>query len=169
MSIAQSILAEFDQESKATRALLERVPDEKSDWKPHDKSMTLGRLAAHVAESTAWAGTIMETDELDFDGDSNFEPLKPGSTAELLELYDREVADFNERVAGYSDEQFLTEWTMRKGDTVIARMPRLAMVRAFVLNHIYHHRGQLTVYLRLLGVPLPMIYGPTADDSGGFA
>ena len=166
MSIAQSILAEYEQEAATTRTLLERVPEDKFDWRPHDKSMSLARLAGHIAESPEWVGAIMDEEEIDFAAEVDYSTSTPESGEQLLETFDRAVSAFCEKMAGYSDEDFMVTWTMKKGDQVLGQMPRVAVVRMFVLNHHYHHRGQLTVYLRLLGVPLPMVYGPTADEQG---
>lgn len=160
-------MAEFEQEAAGTRKMLERVPEDKFDWKPHEKSMPLGRLAGHIAESAAWAKEVVEGDELDF-AQSDYEPYTPQKTAELLERFDEFAAIFSQALAGRSDEEMLAQWTMRSGDHVIAKLPRIAAIRGFVLSHTYHHRGQLSVYLRLLDVPVPGVYGPSADDTAGF-
>ena len=111
----------------------------------------------------------IDAPDLDFDVDMGMKPMTPETSAELLEFFDATVAGFTEKLAGYSDEDFCVLWKMRKGDQAMGEMPRVGAVRAFDLNHLYHHRGQLSVYLRLLDVPLPMIYGPTADEQGPFA
>ncbi|MBT8495045.1 MAG: DinB family protein [Deltaproteobacteria bacterium] len=165
--IAKGIVAEFQYESANTRKMLERIPEDKFDWQPHDKSMTLGRLATHLAEMPEWCGTILDQDELDLAG-SDYEPKTAGSVADLLELFDTNAAAFADRVSGCTDEEMLAGWTLRAGENVFGTQPKVGALRAFILSHAVHHRGQLSVYLRLLDVSLPQVYGPTADDAGGF-
>ena len=165
--IANGIVAEFEHESANTRKMIERVPEDKFDWQPHEKSMTLGRLATHLAENPQWCGTLLDQDELDM-ADSDYESKTANSVAELLELFDTNATAFIDSVGGRSDEEMLAEWTLRVGENVVTTLPKVAALRAFILSHTVHHRGQLSVYLRLLDVPLPSIYGPTADDSGAF-
>jgi len=167
MTLAQAIVAEFTQESASTRKMLERVPEDKFDWQPHDKSMNLGRLAGHIAESAAWVGEIVGKTELDF-AETDYKPFTPESTPSLLAEFDKHAASFKATMADVSDQDILVEWSMKSGDHLIAKLPRLAAIRSFVLSHTYHHRGQLSVYLRLLDVPVPGVYGPTADDEAGF-
>ena len=166
--IAKGIVAEFKYEAANTRKMLERVPEDKFDWKPHEKSMTLGRLATHLAEMPEWSGTILDQDELDLAG-SGYQPRTAGSTAELLELFDQNAEAFIESVGERSDEEFFSTWTLRVGEHVVTTLPKIAAMRGFILSHAVHHRGQLSVFLRLLDVPLPQVYGPTADDVGDFA
>jgi uncharacterized damage-inducible protein DinB len=166
-TIASGIIAEFEYESATTRKMLERVPEDRLEWAPHEKSMTLGRLATHIAENPAWCSTLLDKDELDL-ADSEYEPIVAASVAELLELFDKNVAAFVENVSERSDEQMLSAWTLRVGENVLGTQPKVGALRAFILSHTVHHRGQLSVYLRLLDVPLPQVYGPTADDSGAF-
>jgi uncharacterized damage-inducible protein DinB len=165
--IADGILAEFKYEAATTRRMLERVPEDKFDWSPHEKSMTLGRLATHIAENPAWCPALLDQDELDL-ANSEYEPTVAGSVAELLELFDANVTDFVESVSGRTDEQMLSGWTLRVGDNVLGTQPKVGALRAFILSHTVHHRGQLSVYLRILDVPLPQVYGPTADEAGAF-
>ena len=167
MTLAQAITAEFTQEAANTRKMLERVPEDQLGWKPHEKSMSLGRLAGHIAESSLWVGAIVGSEELDF-SQSDFEPFDPASTEQLLEEFDKNAASFVEAIKDKSDEELLVQWTMRNGDHVVAQLPRVAAIRGFILSHTYHHRGQLSVYLRLLDVPVPGVYGPSADDQAGF-
>lgn len=164
MTIAQSMLPEFDQEMKTTRSLLERVPEGDPDWKPHPKSMPLGRLATHVAELVGWVNSTLKQTELDF-AKGDYKPTPFTTTAALLEMFDANVKSAREVIAGASDEDLMVTWTLRQGDHVIFALPRVAVLRAFTMNHIIHHRGQLSVYLRLNDVPLPSIYGPTADTA----
>ena len=162
MKKAEILLAEVKQEAKATRALLEKVPFEKADYKPHEKSMTLKRLATHVAEINGWWKECLTMDVLDFSkGDSK--PKEINSTADILALHDDLLAKAEVILNNAADEKFNEDWTMRNGDVVYFTMPKAEVVRTWCMNHLYHHRGQLTVYLRLLNVPLPSTYGPTAD------
>lgn len=162
MTKAKLLLSEVKQEAKATRALLERVPFEKADYKPHEKSMTLKRLATHVAEINGWWKECLTMDVLDFSkGDSK--PKEINSTADILALHDDLLAKAEVILSNAADEKFNVDWTMRNGEVVYFTMPKAEVVRTWCMNHLYHHRGQLTVYLRLLDVPLPSIYGPTAD------
>lgn len=161
--LASAFLAELDNEAKVTRAVLERVPADKFDWKPHEKSMTFGRLAVHVAEMFGWTKDTLTSDVLDFAGET-WTPYEPSSTADLLEFFDKQIAAAKEVLANTSDETFMTDWTMRNGEQVYFTMPKVAVMRTFVMNHIIHHRGQLSVYLRLNDIPVPSIYGPSADE-----
>lgn len=166
MSLSEMLLPEFDQEMASTRTVLERVPENHLDYKPHEKSMTLGRLAGHVAEIPSWATVTIDEDELDFapaDG-SKWEPFLPSSTAELLEKFDGFVVAARAALAGCSDEAFGKPWKLLSGGHEIFTLPKIAVVRAFVLSHMIHHRAQLGVYLRLNDIPLPSIYGPSADE-----
>ena len=164
LSLAQAISAEFKQEAAGTRKMLARVPEDNFDWRPHEKSMSLGRLAGHIAESARWVSDVVGSTELDFAATDD-KPFTPESTAELLAEFDKHVAAFEEAMTGVSDADMLVDWTMKSGDQVFAKLPRVAAIRSLILSHTYHHRGQLSVYLRLLDVPVPGIYGPTADDS----
>ncbi len=166
MSIAKTLIAELDQEAQVTRKTLERVPEDKLDWKPHDKSMPLGRLATHVAELPGWGKVTISQDVLAID--SAFQPTILGSVAEMLDLFDKNVSTFRELLDSTSDEEFETIWTMTYSGQEVFSAPKLSVVRSLVMNHLVHHRGQLSVYLRLNDVPLPMIYGPSADETGGF-
>lgn len=164
MSISDSLLPEFDQEMSNTRRALERVPMDKPDWKPHPKSMALGRLAVHLAELPGWVVTTVNTDELDLGGGYN--PAKVATTEELLALFDQKVSEARAALSGAGDEIWHKPWTLRMGDHKIFTLPKIAVHRTFTMNHIIHHRGQLTVYLRLNDVPVPSIYGPSADEGG---
>lgn len=162
-SINAAFLGELENEVKTTRTILERVPEDKFDWQPHEKSMTFGRLAVHVAEMFDWTTTTVTTPELDFEK-TPFEPFEPKTNAELLEYFEGCVSRAKEALENTSDETFMEEWTMKNGDEIYFTMPKIAVLRTFVLNHIYHHRGQLSVYLRLNDIPVPPIYGPSADE-----
>ena len=165
MNFSKSFLAELQYESANTRKLLELIPFDKGDFKPHEKSMTLKRLAVHVAEITGWWKECVLHDELDF-SKGDHKPKEINSVEELLAFHDMLVANAVKIVSEATDEQFMQPWTMRNGEIIYFTMPKAAVCRSWCLNHLYHHRGQLTVYLRLLGIPLPGMYGPTADSPG---
>jgi len=165
MSICAPLAAEMRQEAKTTRRLLERVPEASFDWKPHEKSMSLGRLAAHVAELPELIIPALMQPEFDF-ASGQFKPFVPKTTAELLEKFDRNIEAAAGLLEKQPDETMGDKWRLRSGDHVLFEMPRAMVVRFVGLNHVVHHRGQLSVYLRLLDVPLPSIYGPSADESG---
>jgi uncharacterized damage-inducible protein DinB len=167
MTMCDPLAAELRQEAATTRRMLERVPDDKFGWKPHEKSMTLGKLAAHIAQLPTLIAPALTQDELDFNAGGS-KPFKPSNVAELLEEFDRNVSAAAEFLQSQPDERMNDKWRLRSGDTVLFEMPRAAVVRTMTLNHIVHHRGQLSVYLRLLDVPLPSIYGPTADEGPKF-
>jgi uncharacterized damage-inducible protein DinB len=160
MSTAETLLPEFDQEMATTRRLLERVPSDKGLWKPHPKSFSLGHLAQLVSWMPGWITSTLRQTELDL-------RTAPGysfeTTATLLEGFDKNVREAREALASSKDAEFAVPWSLRQGDRVIFTLPRGAVVRMHI-SHLIHHRGQLTVYLRLNDVPLPSIYGPTADE-----
>jgi len=164
MSSIDPIIAEIRQEAATTRRMLERVPQGEFAWKPHEKSMALGRLAGHVAELFTFAVPLAAQDELDFAA-GGYSPFNPATASELLARFDGNVAEAVEALGALADETLLSRWRLRRGEQVIFELPRAAAIRSFMLNHIYHHRGQLSVYLRLLDVPLPSVYGPTADET----
>lgn len=161
--LASAFLAELDNEAKVTRSVLERVPGDKFLWQPHEKSMSMGRLAAHVSEMFGWTKETLKSDVLDF-ATMDYTPFEPKNTEELLAFFDDHIAKAKAILAETSDETFMTDWTMRNGETVYFTMPKVAVMRTFVMNHIIHHRGQLSVYLRLNDIPVPSIYGPSADE-----
>jgi uncharacterized damage-inducible protein DinB len=162
MSIAQMLLPEFDQEMKNTRKLLECVPDGKFHYKPHEKSMTLGRLAAHVAEIPNYLISTLRYERLDFTGEEK--RIEPANCKELLESFDKLAAEARELLAKATDEDLAKIWTLTyKGQQIFA-MPRTAVVRSMVISHLIHHRGQLGVYLRMNNVEFPGMYGPSADE-----
>ncbi len=161
--IASAFLGELDNEAKVTRSVLERVPADKFAWQPHEKSMTMGRLAVHCAEMFGWTKETLKSDVLDF-STMDYTPFEPKTTEELLAFFDDHIAKAKAILSETSDETFMTEWTMRNGEQVYFTMPKVAVMRTFVMNHIIHHRGQLSVYLRLNDIPVPSIYGPSADE-----
>jgi uncharacterized damage-inducible protein DinB len=165
VTIAEKLLPEFDHEMKTTRALLERVPEDRAGWAPHEKSTTLGKLALHVANLPALGALMLRTTELDPTSETMKSVAAPAftTTADLLAHFDRVAAAGREALSNAPDAQLLETWTFHRGERVMFKAPRAAAWRTFVMNHHIHHRGQLTVYLRLNDVPLPSVYGPTAD------
>jgi uncharacterized damage-inducible protein DinB len=165
MGISESILPEFDHETATTRTLLERVPEAKAAWKPHDKSMSLGQLAMHIANIPTWASVTLERKEYDMSPPDDQRIVSPPfeSGSQLLRAYDENVRAARALVVRTTDGEFMVQWTLKSAGKSLYNMPRVAVFRSFVLNHAVHHRGQLSVYLRLLDVPIPNIYGPTAD------
>ena len=168
MPLNQALLPEFDQEMAKTRKTLERVPEDKLAWKPHPKSPTMGWLASHLANIPTWAGLGIDRDSLDLAPQGV--PAKPTATEatsrqQLLETFDKNLAAARAAIAGASDEHLLKPWTLLKGGQTLLTLPRVALLRGFVMNHMIHHRAQLGVYLRLNDVPVPAIYGPSADEA----
>jgi uncharacterized damage-inducible protein DinB len=165
MRISEALLPEFDHEMANTRKTLERIPEDKLAWKPHEKSMTLGRLAGHVAELPGFGTTVMQTDSLNLSA-GKYQPLIATSREQVLAAFDKKAAESRAALAGASDEHWMKPWSLEyKGKTMFT-MPRVAAVRSMMLSHIIHHRAQLGVYLRLNNVAVPSIYGPSADESG---
>ena len=164
MRMCEALAAELQQEARTTRRLLERVPEGSFGWKPHEKSMTLGQLAGHVAQLPTLIIPALTDDEFDF-AVAGWKPFSPQSTAELVEQFDANISATAEALNSQPDESMGQTWKLKSGDHVLFEMPRAMVVRFVGLNHVVHHRGQLSVYLRLLDVPLPSIYGPTADES----
>ena len=167
MTIGQSMLGEFDQEMAGTRKTLERLPDQKWNWKPHDKSGTVGWLAGHIATMPGWITMTMQTEKFDYApvGGAPYEPPKMENGKAILAEFDKGVAEARKAIAGASDADMLKDWTLLAGGQTIFTMPRAACLRSMIFNHIIHHRAQLTVYYRLLGVPVPGLYGPSADET----
>ncbi len=163
MSLSESFIAELQHESTTTRRLLERVPESEFDWKPHEKSMTMRQLATHVAEMTTWLPLTVHGDELDF-AKMDYKPTIVETTNELVEFFEKNLADGVESLKGATDEQMMQPWKLRNGEEIYFEQPKAQVVRGMVLNHIVHHRAQLSVYLRLKDVPVPAMYGPSADE-----
>ena len=164
MSISQSLLGEFDMEMANTRRTLARLPEDKLDWTPDPKSMTMGRLAAHVAEMPGWAALALSTDEVDFAAKAYTPPVVK-SVADVLAIADENSTSARAAIAAAKDADFMKPWTLRAGDQIFFTMPKIAVIRGMVMNHTIHHRGQLTVYYRMNGVPVPALYGPSADET----
>jgi uncharacterized damage-inducible protein DinB len=165
MALVDALLPEFDHEVAATRRLLDRLPDGKLEWQPHPKSMTLGSLAAHLSELGNWGHETLNSSAVDLETmtrPANYVP--PATRAAILALFDAKMAAARTALVGKSDDQLMAPWTLRRGAHEFFTMPKASCWRTFVMNHLIHHRGQLTVYLRQLDVPLPSIYGPSADE-----
>lgn len=158
-----ALLPEFDHEMASTRKALERIPADKMDFRPHEKSWTLRELAGHVANIPSWAHVTLATTELDLA--QPFDRPKIDTPEDILALFDRESAQAREAIAKAGGDDLMVPWTLRGGPDVYFTMPRVGVLRSFVMNHMIHHRGQLTVYLRLAGAPVPGMYGPSADES----
>jgi len=162
MPIAEGLLPEFDHEMATTRRVLDRVPDAKLSWKPHDKSMSFAELATHLARIPFWCTATLSGSSLDL---ATMERPKPDSSrADVLKGYDERVAQARAMLAQATDSELLSPWTLKHGDQVFFTMPKISVLRSFVMNHSIHHRAQLSVYLRLNDIPVPAIYGPTADE-----
>ena len=166
MALKDALLPEFDHEMAVTRTLLERVPGGRGGWKPHAKSMSLGDLAMHLANLPEWMRITLDQDEFDLNppGGAKFDPRRFESAPQVLAEFDRNVSNARELLTRTTDGQYMQPWSLKDGGVVRLTLPRAAVVRSFVLSHTIHHRAQLGVYLRLLDVPVPRVYGPTADE-----
>jgi uncharacterized damage-inducible protein DinB len=160
---AAGLRSEFDRETRATRRYLERLPGERLEWRPHRKSFTAGELASHIVECVRWTDAIFSRDEFNVDP-AAFTSYRAASVAELLETFDADVARGMHALAATTDAAAASPWRMKIKGAVRFERPRAEVFRDFTLSHLIHHRGQLSVYLRLLDVPLPGVYGPTADE-----
>ena len=163
MTLRETVLSEFDDEVALTRRLLDRLPDAALSWKPHERSMTLGGLATHLSQIPHWGTAILQHDGYDID------PHQPRATekqsrAEVLEAFDRHAAEARRTLVERTEAELTVPWTLRSQGHLIMSLPRVSALRRFLLNHLIHHRGQLTVYLRMHNVPLPPLYGPSADE-----
>jgi len=166
MSPKDALLAEFDMEMANTRRTLERIPDEKFSWKPHEKSGTMGWMAGHLANLPYWAVVTLERDSLDLaspDGPA-FVPPKPGNRKEVLDVFDKHRTEARAALAAANDAAYASPWALLMGGKELFRHSRAEVLRRMVFNHSIHHRGQLTMYLRLLDIPVPALYGPSADE-----
>ncbi|WP_347156523.1 DinB family protein [Pontibacter chitinilyticus] len=164
MNIIPSLLKELDQEAVTTRKMLERVPDDKFDWQPHEKSMHLQRLAAHVAELPSWISMALTTDELDF-ASNPYQPQATTDRASLLSFFETCLADGQAQLVAANEAQLADNWTLRNGDQIYSTTSKYEVIR-MALAQLIHHRAQLGVYLRLLNIPIPGSYGPSADEGG---
>ena len=162
MPLVDALLPEFDHEMTTTRKLLERLPEDRFDWKPHAKSFSLGQLAQHVATIPMWGSMTISQTELDIAGSP---PLPAMTTrSEILAAFDQNVRTTRAAIVDKSDAEWMVPWSLKSGAHTIFSIPRAGVWRSFVLNHLVHHRGQLSVYLRMLDVPIPSMYGPSADE-----
>ncbi len=166
MTIAASLLPEFDHEMGQTRKLFQRIPDAAAGWKPHRKSYSMGDLVTHLANLPTWAEVTLRRSEFDLDPPDGSAPPRPAFTtmATAIATLDTNVAHAHQIIAETSDADFMASWTLRNRGQDVFSLPRIAVYRSFIMNHIIHHRGQLTVYLRQNDIPLPPLYGPTADE-----
>jgi uncharacterized damage-inducible protein DinB len=166
MSISKMLLPEFDHEMATTRKVLERIPDDKLSWKPHEKSMTLGGLATHLSNIPSWTRNTFEKDELDVapSGAPPYRLEEKKSRREVLEAFDQNVTEARAAIEAATDENWQGKWSLLMTGKTIFTLPRPAVWRGFIMSHSIHHRAQLAVYLRLLDVPVPSIYGPSADE-----
>lgn len=165
MPIIDSILMELEQEAKTTRRVLERVPDDKLGWKPHAKSFTLGQLAMHIAGGQKQIASMAAEDSYELKG---FGPPEAKSRQELLEALEDGTVSAKQTLQKLDDAKLMSTWTLKKDGKTLLAIPRIGFIRSIMMNHIYHHRGQLSVYLRMLDVPVPSIYGPSADENPFF-
>jgi uncharacterized damage-inducible protein DinB len=166
MKISDALLPEFDQEMTGTRKTLERVPEDKFDWRPHPKSFTMITLATHIANMVGWTVNIIAEDSFDVapPGAPPYKEEPVASKKELLERFDKAVTGARAAIAGASDEHFMANWAFLQGGKTVFTMPRIVCLRSFIMSHTIHHRAQLGVYLRLNDIPVPAIYGPSADE-----
>jgi len=166
MAMKDMLLPEFDQEMAGARKTLERVPEGKPDFKPHEKSMTLARLAGHLAEIPMWALMTLKEDSIDIapPGQPPMQAATMTTRAALLAEFDARVADARKALEATSDEAFMRPWSLKRAGQTMMTMPKIVVMRSFVMNHLIHHRAQLGVYLRINNVPVPSIYGPSADE-----
>jgi uncharacterized damage-inducible protein DinB len=163
MRVIDWLATQFDNETKTTRRHLERLPSDKLEWRPHEKSYTAIALASHLVECLNWTTEIFTKNELVFDP-ATFKPYIAASTSELLEAFEKSVADGKRVLEGVTDEAGMQPWSLKFGGRTLFERPRIDVFRDFTLSHLIHHRGQFSVYLRLLNVPVPGSYGPTADE-----
>lgn len=161
--LANHYIDELQREIISTRKMLERIPQDKLDWKPHDKSMSLARLATHVAEIPGYIAKVVTSDGINFKKDE-YKPHTATSTGELLDILDKNVKEGIDNLKTTDDTAMMQSWTLSGDGTPIFTAPRIGALRGFVFSHLIHHRGQLSVYLRLLNIPVPSIYGPSADE-----
>lgn len=166
MSLIDALLPEFDREMGLTRRALDRVPDGKFDWKPHPTSMTLGRLAEHLTEMPLWATTTLTQSVIEASTQRPADYKAPATRAQVLALFDSGLKTARASLVNKTDGELAAPWTLKNNGKEIFTMPKSAVMRNFVLNHMIHHRGQLLVYLRMLEVPVPSIYGPSGDEQG---
>ena len=166
-SSVDAMLQEFDQETAGARRTLERVPEDRFEWSPHEKSGTMVWLAGHLANIPSWAALALNHDVFDLepDGKPADPPPTPRTTADLLATFDKNVADARAAITTATEDDLARPWSLLRNGTSLMTMPKGAVLRSFVMNHLIHHRAQLGVYLRLSDIPVPSIYGPSADEN----
>jgi len=162
MRLADSILTELDQEAQTTKRVLERIPDDKCSWRPHPKSFSLGQLALHIASAQGNVAALAAMDTVEA---PVFSQAEAKNRQEVLDAFSKSLDSAKETLGKMDDARLTSTWTLTKNGETIMSIPRIGFVRSVLLNHIYHHRGQLSVYLRMLDVPVPSIYGPSADEN----
>jgi len=162
MAIADALVMEIDQESKTTQRVLDRIPEDKLGWKPHPRSYSLGQLAFHIARAQGFLVDVASKDSFEI---GDLKQPEATSKKEIMDAFSQGTASAKQTVAKLDDARLMATWTATKNGKVLMSMPRIGFIRAIAMNHIYHHRGQLSVYLRLLDVPVPSIYGPSADEN----
>jgi uncharacterized damage-inducible protein DinB len=168
MKLAELLLPEFDQEMASTRKVLERIPEDKLEWKAHPKSNTIGWVGSHLAEIPGWVEGTLTQDSWDINppGGEPYQTPKLTGRQQVLDMFDAGVEAARKAIAATTDEDFMKEWSLLSAGQPIITMPRYGVIRSFVINHAIHHRGHLCVYLRLNDVPVPGMYGPSADEQG---
>src|SRR5687767_12242833 len=164
MAVKDAFIAELKHEAGLTRKMLEKVPMDKADWKPHGKSMTLGRLATHIAETIHWIPVILQADEFDFASNPSPKGHTAANSEELLTILDNNLNKAITALSQTDDETFNKTWSVKRGEQLIMTSPKKVATRGWAFSHQFHHRGQLSVYLRLLDIPVPGMYGPSADE-----
>ncbi len=168
MTLADALIKELRYESGKSKKMIERVPQDNMGWKIHEKSMPIGRLAQHIASTPIWAGRTLDSDHIDFGNGSVPPPIGPlESVDEILTLFSQKIDEAVETFAKYPDEHYHAQWEMRNAGNILFARPRIDVIRDFLFNHTIHHRGQLSVYLRVLDIPVPGMYGPSADEGRG--
>ena len=167
MAISKAMLPEFEYEMANTRKTLERIPDDKFDWKPHNKSMSMGGLATHLANIPTWVVRAIKHDSFDMAPPGEAPPriAQANSLSEVLDTFDKNVVEARAAIAEANDEELMKKWSLLSGGQTVMTLPRIAVLRSFVMNHSIHHRGQMSVYLRLNDLPVPGLYGPSADEN----
>ncbi len=164
MALANTLLPEFDHEMAVTRRVLERAPEAAFSWRPHAKSWTLGGISTHIAQIPHWGVAILARDGYDLVRDAGERAVEKTRVADVLATFDGFVTEARARLSGATDAELLAPWSLARDGETMMSMPRISAFKSFAINHLIHHRGQLSVYLRLQNVPLPPIYGPTADE-----
>jgi uncharacterized damage-inducible protein DinB len=165
MRLVDLLLPEFDHEMASTRRVLARAPEPQFTWRPHEKSWTLASLATHLANIPRWGVSVLKHNSYDLVRDAGEPPVAQATLADVLALFDRHVAEARAALTDITEGELIVPWALKRDGVVMMSVPRIQAFKSFAVSHIVHHRGQLTVYLRLIGVPLPPIYGPTADEA----